>query len=149
MDVTPVYQAIPPFIMGVSVLMLGLVAPGRFAKYVAVFGAFVALLSAGMAAVYVGLGLACQAWDRNPQATWLVLVSLMLLTATTVAIKSTRTRRGDDDSDDDGGQRVRPLGPPPPMSPTPAPEPAPTGPALDWEDFDGLREGWERTPVGV
>ena len=53
---------------------------------------------------------------------------------------------GEDGSDGGGGQRRRPMPPAPPE-----PLGGPSGPELDWTDFDAARAGWvdERDPVGV
>jgi hypothetical protein len=150
-DLSPVFQAGPPLAGGFVAVLLGLLFAGRVRAVIVSAGALVMLGALAAAGIYVGLSLACQAWDRNPRATWLALMGLLLLTATTVMFRTSHRHHSDDDdeSEDDGGHRVRAPLPPPPFTPNPAPAPAPSGPSLDWGEFDGVRERWERTPVGV
>jgi hypothetical protein len=150
-DLSPVWQAGPPLVAGLITVLVGLTLPGVLKKVTIAVGALLALVSLAFGGLFIGLAYACEAWDKHPQATWVGLISLMLLTATTVAAKSSRKHKHDDDEEDDdsGGLGVFSPQPRPPA----APAPSPVGPTLDWTDFDSTREQWarppERTPVGV
>jgi hypothetical protein len=155
-DLSPVSQAVAPFVAGLVVLVIGLFLPRPLKKIGVAAGFLLAFGAAAAAGIYVGLGLACQSWDEHPQATWIGLISLLLLTATTVMAKSSRVKhkRDEDEDDDDGGLAVRAPTPPPPAAPAPSPVPLgpPGGPGPDWGEFDDLRQDWAvpaREPVGV
>lgn len=67
-----------------------------------------------------------------------------------VALSQSSSERddGEDGSDGGGGQHRRPVPPAPPE-----PLGGPSGPELDWTDFDAVRAGWsrerDREPAGV
>ena len=67
-----------------------------------------------------------------------------------VALSQSSSERddGEDGSDGGGGQRRRPVPPAPPE-----PLGGPSGPELDWSDFDAVRAGWagdrDREPANV
>lgn len=73
---------------------------------------------------------------------------LIVVVCLWVALSQSSSDRddGEDGSDGGGGQHRRPVPPAPPE-----PLGGPSGPDLDWADFDAVRAGWarEREPAGV
>lgn len=150
MDLSPVYQAGPLLAGSFALLVVGLLCPAPVRGPVAKLGGLLTFAVLCCAAVYVGLGLATQAWETHPQYAWVGLVSAFGV-AYLLAEQQRRKpvhKRDDDEDDDDGGQRLHQPEPPEPESPAPQPPPD-LPPAPDWGEFDDLRKGWEREPAGV
>lgn len=148
MDLSPVYQAGPILGGCFALLLVGLLLPAR-GHLLAKLAALGTLLVLTGTAIYVGLGLACQAWSERPELAWLALVTVsgtIALIAQHRAVRRTR-RHDDDDEDDDGGLRV--FAPPPPAPVSPGPSRVPDPPPTDWTEFDAIRKGWDRDTVGV
>jgi hypothetical protein len=138
-DVTsPVVMAGPPFAAGIAIVLLGLLSPRRVRVFVMSTGAFVMLCAVIGALVNIGI----HAYQQEPLAVEGPAVVVLAF----VAVVAWRATHGgasvDEDSseDGDGGSPVRARGPRPNA-------PGPGGMAVDWREFDDVREQWARPPA--
>ena len=106
----------------------------------------VVVLTLGVMLFFVGRSLGTIAWNEHPAMVQAFLGSLVLVALLALAGRRPAPepelppRRRDDDGGGGWGRRE------PPQPPEPR---CPGGPCVDWDDFDALREGWEREPALV